>query len=212
MKKLLFTIILLTQVGCTQSVVNQPQPNSVLPQTNQTINTDVKIVPMKQLDFVLPIDNFISGQTKKKFGQYITPATSPVQPEKFTGYHTGVDIEVPQDETDVPVFALADGNVLFVGRVNGYGGVIIMQFIYQDQSYTALYGHIRLSSSSLKQGDQVMRGQQLAVLGSPNSAETDGERKHLHFAIHQGTALEYRGYVQKPAELSNWLDPNILFK
>ncbi len=163
-----------------------------------------------QSQFTLPISNYKTGQTKKVFGQYITPATSPVQPEKFTGYHTGVDIEQEQNDVDVPVFAISDGTVRFAGNVNGYGGVIIIEFSYQNQTYTALYGHIRLLSAKASEGDKVTKGQQLAILGTGNSSETDGERKHLHFAIHKGSSIEYRGYVQNKSELSNWLDPNII--
>jgi hypothetical protein len=34
-----------------------------------------------------------AGLQKKPFGIYITPENSPVQPENFTGYHTGIDVE-----------------------------------------------------------------------------------------------------------------------
>jgi len=160
--------------------------------------------------FVLPIGNYKTGQTKKVFGQYITPQNSPVQPEKFTGYHTGVDIEQAQDNADVPVYSIADGVIKYTNYVSGYGGVIIIEFSYQDQAYTALYGHIRLSSASISEGDKVSKGQQLAVLGTSYSSETNGERKHLHFAIHKGNSIDYRGYVQNQSELSDWIDPNTI--
>lgn len=164
-----------------------------------------------QSQFALPIANFKEGQTKKVFGQYITPQNSPVQPEKFTGYHTGVDIEQAQDNTDVPVYSIADGEVRFVNSVDGYGGVIIIEYQINNETMTALYGHIRLSSASIKDGDQVKKGDQIAVLGTGYSSETDGERKHLHFGIHIGNSIDYRGYVQAQSELSGWIDPkNIL--
>lgn len=181
-----------TDIPATQSSITN----------NQSLNTN----------FNLPVTNFKTGQTKKVFGQYITPQNSPVQPEKFTGYHTGVDIEQAQDNTDVPVYAISDGTVRFVGFISGYGGVIVIQFSYQNQTYTALYGHVRLSSAVIKSGDLVTNNQQLAILGLPNSTETDGERKHLHFAIHKSTTIEYSGYVQNQSELSNWIDPNIIIK
>src|SRR3989344_7022766 len=40
-----------------------------------------------------PIAEFSQRITKKPFGIYITPETSPVHPDKFDGFHTGVDIE-----------------------------------------------------------------------------------------------------------------------
>ncbi len=214
MRYLLFFLLLVIPAACGAYDVTKEENQSEkpLPLTQESPQLPEIVTNPKVSDLSVPIDNFASGQTMKKFGQFITPETSSVQPEKFTGYHSGVDIEVAQDETDVPVYALADGTVLFVGRVNGYGGVIILQFSYEDQDYTALYGHLRLSSVTAKIGDDVTRGQKLAVLGSPNSEETDGERKHLHFAIHAGTALEFRGYVQSSAELSGWRDPDEIFR
>jgi len=60
-----------------------------------------------------PISNTKSRVTKKPFGIYITPQTSPVQPEKFTGYHTGTDFETTSQEADavVPVYAACTGKM-----------------------------------------------------------------------------------------------------
>jgi len=193
--------------AANQSSTSQPSGTT----SNQSTTQPQTSTPQPQSQFALPISNYKTGQTKKPFGIYITPASSPVQPEKFTGYHTGVDIEQAQDNTDVPVYAIADGTARFVGHVNGYGGVIIIEFSYQDQTYPALYGHIRLASASISEGDKVSKGQQLAVLGTGYSSETDGERKHLHLAIHKDPSIDYHGYVQNQSQLSDWIDPNSLF-
>jgi murein DD-endopeptidase MepM/ murein hydrolase activator NlpD len=188
--------------------------------TTQTPTTPTKSSPApstatpapSQSQYALPVKNFLTGQTKKPFGIYITPATSPVQPERFTGYHTGVDIEQVQDDTDVPVYAINAGTVRFVGQVSGYGGVLIYQTSIDNQTVTILYGHIRLSSATKNVGDTVSKGEKLAVLGSPYSSETDGERKHLHFSIHKGSQIVYLGYVQNQSELSGWLNPDDIIK
>lgn len=165
-----------------------------------------------QSQYALPVENFLTGQTKKTFGTYVTPQNSPVEPERFTGYHTGVDIEQMQDNTDVPVYAVNEGKVKFSGEVGGYGGVLIYETTINNQTVTILYGHIRLSSATKKVGDTVTKGEKLAVLGSPNSSETDGERKHLHFSIHKGSQIVYLGYVQNADELSNWINPDDIVK
>ena len=177
------------------------------PATNKSNSTQPATA---QSQFALPVVNYKTGQTKKHFGQYITPQNSPVQPERFTGYHTGVDIEQVQDNTDVPVYAIADGTVRYINYVSGYGGVIVIQFDYNGQAYTALYGHIRLASATAKVDGKVTKGEKLAVLGAPYSSETNGERKHLHFSIHKGSSIELRGYVQNQSELSSWIDPNTI--
>lgn len=162
----------------------------------------------KTMPFAYPVANFKEGITKKPFGIYITPKTSPVQPERFTGYHTGVDIEESQNNSvEISVFAIADGEVVYSGWVSGYGGVLGLKF----DKYFALYGHL-LVTSLPKVGAKVTKGEKVGVLGKGNTSETDFERRHLHFGIITSSTFDLRGYVQTKSELSNWLDPVIFFE
>lgn len=177
---------------------------------NQQPSTNaVNGIPTPRAKVVVPIGGLVGRITKKRFGQYITPQNSPVQPEKFTGYHTGVDAETGEDEktADVQVVAIADGTIVFAGHVDGYGGLLAIRVKVDEETATAVYGHIRLSSVTKKRGESVGAGEPLAVLGTGYSAETDGERKHLHFGLVRGAALDYRGYVQKSPALTGWQDP-----
>ncbi|MCX6765753.1 MAG: M23 family metallopeptidase [Candidatus Moranbacteria bacterium] len=146
--------------------------------------------------------------TKKPFGIYVTPQNSPVQPEKFTGFHTGTDFEIfaGEENQDVPVFAICDGKVIFKGQVNGYGGVIIESCAINNEAVTVLYGHLSLQKSPAQINAPVKKGELIAILGEPFSRETSGERKHLHLGIHKGGKTDFRGYVQNERELSQWLD------
>jgi len=56
-------------------------------------------------------------------------------------------------------------------------------------------------------GKKVTMGEMIGVLGTGGTAETDGERKHLHFDVVKGDRVDIRGYVQTQAELSGWIDP-----
>ncbi len=181
---------------------------------NSSVNSNTTIIPPVTQPtvtpkIVVPIENFFSRVTKKPFGIYITPKTSPVQPEKFTGYHTGADAETTASEatTDVPIYSIADGTVVFAGHVNGYGGVMMIQYTINGETVTALFGHLRITSFTVKKGDKATTGQKIAVLGTGYSSETDGERKHLHFGIIKGANINYKGYVQTKGELSAWDDP-----
>lgn len=153
-----------------------------------------------------PVTDAVSRITKKPFGIYITPATSPVSPEKFSGFHTGVDFETLENEqnTHVEVFAVCDGVVKAIQRVSGYGGVLIQSCIINNEDVTVLYGHLALSSISFNVGDTVKPGDSIALLGAPYSQDTDGERKHLHLGIHKGTEINYKGYVSTESALSDW--------
>ena len=147
--------------------------------------------------------------TKKFFGTYVTPQNSPVQPEKFTGYHTGVDFETTPAEAniDVPVPAFCDGKLLLKEYASGYGGVAVESCRLNGRAVTIIYGHLKLASISPIVGQTLKKGDIIAVLGKGYSTETDGERKHLHLGIHIGTTINILGYVQKQSDLSGWLDP-----
>lgn len=156
-----------------------------------------------------PLSDALGRVTKKPFGLYVTPKNSPVSPERFQGYHTGADFETMPDEqnTDVPITAVCTGPLLMKKWATGYGGVAVQQCDIDKQAVTVVYGHLKLASIQPSVGDQMTAGQSFAVLGKGNSTETDGERKHLHLAIHKGTAINILGYVQKQSQLDQWLDP-----
>ncbi|MBX4190034.1 M23 family metallopeptidase [Candidatus Parcubacteria bacterium] len=154
-----------------------------------------------------PISNAGSRITKKSFGTYVSPKNSPVSPERFTGYHTGVDFEASANEqdTDIPVSAICDGDIVLSKTASGYGGVVVQQCSLDNQPITVIYGHLK--PTSLKPlSTHLSRGQQLGILGKGYSAETDGERKHLHLGIHQGATINILGYVQTQSLLSQWLN------
>ncbi|PIX90274.1 MAG: hypothetical protein COZ29_00885, partial [Candidatus Moranbacteria bacterium CG_4_10_14_3_um_filter_45_9] len=54
-------------------------------------------------EFIAPLDRASERVTKKPFGILIKKATSPVQQERFSGYHTGTDFETFPDESDIDV-------------------------------------------------------------------------------------------------------------
>lgn len=166
----------------------------------------------KQVENVLsaPVAEFMQRITKKPFGIYVTPQNSPVMPEKFTGYHTAIDVEYEDTSTDVPVYAVSDGKVVLSRTASGYGGVIAIEININDQNHTIIYGHIRPSTLP-KMGSEVKKGEQIGLLGIGYSAETDNERKHLHFGILSDNRIDLRGYVQNEPELSGWIDPITLY-
>jgi murein DD-endopeptidase MepM/ murein hydrolase activator NlpD len=146
--------------------------------------------------------------TKKPFGIYITPQTSPVQPERFRGYHTGTDFEIFPEElnADVPVHAVCKGAIALKKNASGYGGVLVQNCNLENQPVTVIYGHLKLTSISKNAGDNLNAGETIGILGKAYSSETDGERKHLHLGIHKGTTVNILGYVQSQSELSGWID------
>lgn len=166
--------------------------------------------PSQVTNLADPIKDFKSRITKKPFGIYITPETSPVKPERFSGYHTGVDIEYDDIAADVPVYALTDGAITYSNWVSGYGGVLIFKVDINGLPLSVLYGHLRPSSLP-NIGMTFKKGDQMAYLGTGNSQETDNERRHLHFGVLSNDRIDLKGYVQKQSELSDWIDPLSLY-
>lgn len=160
-------------------------------------------------NFIAPIDRAGERVTKKPFGIFISPETSPVQPERFSGYHTGTDFEVFADEVggEVAVFSICDGKIADKRTVGGYGGFIILECEYKGEPISVIYGHVSLESIVKDIGDTTEKGEVLGVLGEPSRGETDGERKHLHMSILKGDETDIRGYVAREVDLDMWLDP-----
>lgn len=223
-RKNLFTaIVLILVIAGAIAVYNnykaQPTnnpPMAVVTQTHaasaqQTVTTLASATPtLNPNGLTDPIADFKARVTKKPFGIYITPQTSPIQPERFTGYHTGADVEYQDVTSDVPVYALADGIIVVARTASGYGGVMMIEFSQSGTKHTALYGHIRPSSLP-SVGSKVTKGNQIGLLGTGYSSETDGERRHLHFAILSDNRIDLLGYVQNKSELSGWIDPLSLY-
>lgn len=158
-----------------------------------------------------PISNYLSRLTVRGFGQLVKPGDEKALAcgSPFSGYHTGDDLETTMSEANalVPVKAIADGVVREAAYVSGYGGLVVIQHNLNGLVVTAYYGHLNIASVKYKVGDTIKDGAVIGDLGEGCTQQTDYERKHLHFAIHLGTAIDVRGYVPTLVALSAWIDP-----
>ncbi len=167
-----------------------------------------------QTDYNIPLSSSEKRITKKPFGILINPKSSPIPNERFSDYHTGTDLEIFPEEAEaaVEVRAICEGEILQKKKISGYGGVIIQECVLDGEKVAVLFGHLKLSESPAEIGKTFFKGDKLAVLGAGGSADTDGERKHLHLGIKIGNEIDVRGYVSSQKELTSWLDPEeILF-
>lgn len=204
MEKVYLIVLLIAIVVLAIVIYNKPsnQEQGTEPPVEEEISQNNN----NEID--LPMERARERVTKKPFGIKISPDNSPISPERFSGYHTGVDYEIfkGEENTDVQVFAICDGKLLRRETVSGYGGLIIQECELDNQSNTVLYGHIKISSAQQNIGEYISKGDKLALLGKGFSQETDGERKHLHLGIHKGTSIDIHGYVQNASELADWID------
>lgn len=147
--------------------------------------------------------------TYKRFGEQFA--------DRFSGYHTGEDMEVPPEDLGpgavqlVPIYAIADGIVTYHQWTSGYGGIMVLSHNIDGEVISSLYGHLDLASSTLAVGQSVTKGQSLANLGADASEQTDGERQHLHFGLWQGTEVKLAGYVSSASQLAGWINPHDFF-
>jgi murein DD-endopeptidase MepM/ murein hydrolase activator NlpD len=214
--KIKFSVVIfaLPLLAASCAKTSAPTPVNNPPSLNQTTTSTPQASTVSPVSATTPqlsepINGGLTRVTKKAFGLYVSPGHSPISPEKFTGFHTGIDFETtPSEQTsDVPIYAACNGKLLLKKYASGYGGVAVESCVLDGQNVTIIYGHLRLSSIIPNTGDSLTSGQKIAVLGTGYSSETDGERRHLHFGIHKGTAINILGYVQKQTDLSGWENP-----
>ena len=107
----------------------------------------------------------VRGWISSRFGYRVSP---------FTGrreLHKGLDIV---NRAGTPVVVTADGQVVFAGYKGGYGKMVIVD---HGLGKVTKYGH--LSKIDVRNGDSVIRGQELGRLG--NTGRSTGP--HLHYEV-----------------------------
>lgn len=198
----LFVFLTLCLIGGGCSVTTSNETTHILP-TNQ-IPSAVSEPQIPHI--VLPVNEYAQRSTVKRFGDFVQ--------DRFQGYHVGDDIEFNDQESlnqEIPVVSISDGIVTRVDSISGYGGFLSINHEIDGKTLHANYGHLDLRSTKLKQGDRVAKGQFLANLGDHKSSETDGERKHLHFALYEGTQTRINGYEALSKNVANWINPTAFF-
>lgn len=204
-----FFVIYIPKTKINKTIQNNSTQTTSVQNTPNT-RKSTPLVKVSENSYFYPIRNFTENITFRWFGKLVT-SSEIAKPcgAKFSGYHTGVDIEVSKSDIQkpVPVYAISNAKIAQIGFVSGYGGIVVLSADIKGKPYTIYYGHINLSSSTVKEDQNVTASQKLADLGAQCSAQTDGERKHLHFAIHKGNVINIRGYVSTKVQLSNWIDP-----
>ena len=96
--------------------------------------------------------------------------------DPFTGrraFHRGLDISARRG---TPVYAPADGVVVFAGRNGGLGKTLRISHGF---GFTTVYGH--LNEFTVELGDEIRRGEQIATIGNTGRSTAS----HLHYEVHE---------------------------
>ncbi|WP_201352497.1 peptidoglycan DD-metalloendopeptidase family protein [Hydrogenimonas urashimensis] len=89
--------------------------------------------------------------------------------------HLGVDFG---GRTGTPIYAAADGRIIFAGRLGGYGNVIKIR--HRD-GFMTLYAHMHRFRRGMRRGKYVKKGQVIGYIGSTGMSTGP----HLHFGLYK---------------------------
>jgi murein DD-endopeptidase MepM/ murein hydrolase activator NlpD len=174
-------IVLLLIAGCTASSQSCSSSPYEISTTFDTSNTNPDLV------FRFPLDGF-DLEASPEYAGFTARGGS--RPEDWM-YHAAEDYHLPAGE---PVYAIADGEVAFSGRMGGYGWLVIVD--HPQFNLYSLYGHLSPSRWQIDRGE-VIRGELLGYLGDPDENGGSAEnplQPHLHFGIRAGQRADYPGH------------------
>jgi hypothetical protein len=218
MRQLFNLLLLLLVVSCTNVEVTQTPkivntealptaillPSIALPSPFPSIKPTASAIPCDpfRMDFCIAEGHFIlqrpihlpANDLIDPTYAYASTANGTREP------HHGVEFPNP---SGTPVYAAADGTVLFAGPdkeaiyspwANFYGDLIVIQ---HDNGLFTLYAH--LSRIDIQAGQNVAAGNQIGEVGKTGVAIGS----HLHFEVRRGNAEDY--FATQNPEL--WLTP-----
>lgn len=132
----------------------------------------------KSLLHAIPSVSPVNGWITSGFGHRISP---------FTGeraMHMGIDVASP---IGTPIYAPADGIVIFAGKKDGFGKFVMVAHGYGIVSH---YGHI--AQILVEPGQKLQRGTQIGTVGM--TGRTTGP--HLHYEVWvNGKATNPRKFI-----------------
>lgn len=158
-------------------------------------------IPEATTGFRYPLNGTFSNNGGYQFlewtGTVYHPAEDLNQPTVSGGCGTGCNSDMCLD-----VVAAANGKVVYV-NTSTWGGIVI-QHLYQGQTWYSQYGHIRSANVSVNQN--VTKGQKIAEIGRVGT-----DCAHLHFEIREADHPDadqgdYWNGLGNSANVQNWYE------
>jgi peptidoglycan LD-endopeptidase LytH len=150
-------------------------------------------------------------------GSQVVPSGGDLEGAEPRRLHIGTDI---WGLVATPVYAFTGGMIhsfAFNDHYGDYGATIVLSHQLDSIPFYTLYGHVSLRDiSDIKEGDYVVRGQEIAHFGDKH--ENGHWPPHLHFQIIADMELydgDYPGvcrYSERNKYLSNCPDPDLILQ
>lgn len=185
-------LLSLLLTGCTQSAGPcTAEPFADLSQADAYAQDDA-------LPFRLPLDD-ASVEATPDPARFCEKSRGDAAPM----YHAAEDYHRP---AGTPVYAMADGEISFSGRMRGYGWLIIID--HPQANIYSLYGHLSPSRWRAEPGP-VEKGQLIAYLGDSDENGGSAENPlvtHLHLGVRIGQRTDYSGMGELRWQ-AGWIKP-----
>lgn len=134
-------------------------------------------IKMQNLPAIQPVLNKDLTRVASGYGWRVDPVYHTRR------FHEGMDFTAP---TGTDVYATGNGKVVFNGWRQGFGNCVIVDHGF---NYESLYAH--LYKSLVREGQQVKRGDIIALVGS--TGKSTGP--HLHYEVHfKGLPVDPRNF------------------
>jgi murein DD-endopeptidase MepM/ murein hydrolase activator NlpD len=143
----------------------------------QTVALRQKIDPIIERWNITPSIPPTAGYLSSSFGIRISPfSRGNEEGDGLLGFHSGIDISNAQG---TPIQATANGIVESSGWLEGYGHAVVLR---HGSELKTLYAHMHTIATSIKEGQQVARGDIIGYMGQSGRATGT----HLHYEVRVG--------------------------
>lgn len=122
---------------------------------------------LRHIPAIQPISNRDLKRTASGYGYRVDPVYN------VRKFHRGMDFTC---DKGTPIYVTADGVIESAGWRSGYGYTVVVDHGY---GYKTLYAHLLDGNFMVRSGQQVVRGEQIALSG--NSGKSTGP--HLHYEV-----------------------------
>ncbi|MEQ8222574.1 MAG: M23 family metallopeptidase [Candidatus Eremiobacterota bacterium] len=186
------------QSGNNPVLSNDPLANIIndnpVVESSQTLLSSAQNHQYKATAFYWPLRKY--NITGYRFGDKV------IFGKNIIKYHTGEDAE---GSAGNPVYAVANGIVLYSGKATGYGYCVVLEHHMFGNFYVrSVYGHLR--SVDIQAGWTVGQGRRIGILGTKD--ENGGYPEHLHFGIRKGPESGNWDYWGYEYNVSSWYNPS----